>query len=250
MKKLLSIPQLLLFTSYRNIFNKGVSCGFVHTKHTGGKMSVDGSSNHFVLLLILSTIAFPAYHIFKYIKREKNIRSTEIATIKAAYSQTLEQYENALQELDTIHQGHEHFAEKKQQEIILLQKTLALYQTDNSQLNEWGIESALLDSWIVKELRKLANHGKTPTDSQWEFLLNTFYEYLPHFYKRITNPQYLLTEKEVYVCFLIKLRFIPSEIATLLDISKQRITNMRSNINRKLFHAEGTKSLDSDIRRL
>lgn len=250
MKKLLSIPLLLLLTSCRDIFKKDVPFGFVHTKHTGEKMSVDGNRNRFVFLFILSTIAFLAYLISKYIKRQKNLRSTEIVTIKAAYSQTLERYENALQELDAIHQGHEHFVEKKQQEIIRLQKILALYQTDDSQLNEWGIESALLDSCIVKELRKLANHGKTPTDSQWEFLHNTFYEYLPLFYNRITNPQYLLTEKEVKVCLLIKLRFIPSEIATLLDISKQRITNMRSNINRKLFHAEGTKALDSEIRRL
>lgn len=250
MKKLLSIPLLLLFTSCRDILNKDVSGGFVHTKHTGRKMSVDGNRNNFVMLFILSTIAFPAYLIVKYIKRQKYLRTAEITAIKTAYSQTLKQYENALQKLDAIHQGHEQLVEKKQQEIIQLQKTIALYQTDNSQPNEWGIESALMDSCIVKELRKLANRGKTPTDSQWELLRNTLYEYLPHFYQRITNPQYLLTEKEAYVCFLIKLRFIPSEVATLLDISKQRITNMRSNINRKLFHTEGTKSLDSDIRRL
>lgn len=112
MKKLLSIPLLLLLTSCRDILNKDVSGGFVHTKHTGRKMSVDGNRNNFVMLFILSTIAFPAYLIVKYIKRQKYLRTAEITAIKTAYSQTLKQYENALQKLDAIHQGHELLVEK------------------------------------------------------------------------------------------------------------------------------------------
>ena len=59
-----------------------------------------------------------------------------------------------------------------------------------------------------------------------------------------------LTEKEVNVCILIKLRFIPTEIATLLDLTRQRVSNIRRSINHKLFRKEVAKTLDSNIRRL
>jgi len=33
-------------------------------------------------------------------------------------------------------------------------------------------------------------------------------------------------------------------------VSTQRLTNIRSSINEKLFHEQGAKSLDSNIRRI
>lgn len=173
-----------------------------------------------------------------------------MAAVNAKYAHTLEQYETAQREFDAIRLSSEQFLEKKQQDIEQLQEALALYQADKVNPADWGLERSLLEGDIVKELRQLAAHVQTPTDQQWQSLHATVSKHLPDFYSEITKPQHHLTEKEINVCMLIKLRFIPTEIATLLDLTKQRVSNMRRSINHKLFREEVAKTLDSNIRRL
>jgi len=53
-----------------------------------------------------------------------------------------------------------------------------------------------------------------------------------------------LTESERRVCMLIRLRFVPTEMAALMDVSVQQITNIRSRINSKLFRRKGAQGVD------
>jgi len=53
---------------------------------------------------------------------------------------------------------------------------------------------------------------------------------------------------EFLVCILIRLRFNPAECGNLLDVSPQRTTNLRSQINSKLFKKDSAKNLDYNIR--
>ena len=209
-------------------------------------------ANHYKFLLLISVAAFMlfAHLINRYIKKQKRLKSEEMAAINAKYADTLEQYETAQREFDALKQSSEQFLAKKQQDIEQLQEALALYQADKVNPADWGLERSLLEGDIVKELRQLAAHVLTPTDQQWQSLHATVSKHLPDFYSEITKPQHHLTEKEINVCMLIKLRFIPTEIATLLDLTKQRVSNMRRSINHKLFREEVAKTLDSNIRRL
>ena len=209
-------------------------------------------ANHYKFLLLISVAAFMlfAHLINRYIKKQKRLKNEEMAAVNAKYADTLEQYETAQKEFDALRQSSEQFLEKKQQDIEQLQEALALYQADKVNPADWGLERSLLEGDIVKELRQLAAHVQTPTDQQWQSLHATVSKHLPDFYSEITKSQHHLTEKEINVCILIKLRFIPTEIATLLDLTKQRVSNMRRSINHKLFREEVAKTLDSNIRRL
>ena len=209
-------------------------------------------ANHYKFLLLFSGAVFIlfAHLINRYIKKQKRLKSEEMAAINAKYADTLEQYETAQREFDALKQSSEQFLAKKQQDIEQLQEALALYQADKVNPADWGLERSLLEGDIVKELRQLAAHVQTPTDQQWQSLHATVSKHLPDFYSEITKTQHHLTEKEVNICILIKLRFIPTEIATLLDLTKQRVSNMRRSINHKLFREEVAKTLDSNIRRL
>lgn len=55
------------------------------------------------------------------------------------------------------------------------------------------------------------------------------------FYLNLLKEQLHLTEQEFKVCVLARLHFIPSEMSCLLNLSQQRITNIRSAVNYKLF---------------
>ena len=63
--------------------------------------------------------------------------------------------------------------------------------------------------------------------------------------------QYDLNTKEMGVCTLIKLRFIPSEIATLTSASPQAVTNMRVRLHERLFGCKGgARDFDQKIREM
>ena len=42
-------------------------------------------------------------------------------------------------------------------------------------------------------------------------------------------------------------QFSQGEVAALFDVSKQRVNNIKSSLNRKLFNKEGAKSLETNI---
>ena len=70
------------------------------------------------------------------------------------------------------------------------------------------------------------------------------------FYEALTKADSKLSERELLLCVLTRLRFIPSEIVTALGISSQGISNMRSRLNRRMFHDKGTRSFNGNIYRL
>ena len=220
------------------------------SQRIAAEKSAEANRYKFLLLISLAAFILFAHLINRYIKKQKRLKSEEMAAVNAKYADTLEQYETAQKEFDALRQSSEQFLAKKQQDIEQLQEALALYQADKVNPADWGLERSLLEGDIVKELRQLAAHVLTPTDQQWQSIHATVSKHLPDFYSEITKPQHHLTEKEINVCMLIKLRFIPTEIATLLDLTKQRVSNMRRSINHKLFREEVAKTLDSNIRRL
>ena len=46
---------------------------------------------------------------------------------------------------------------------------------------------------------------------------------------------------------IMRLQFSQGEVAALFDVSKQRVNNIKSSLNRKLFNKEGAKSLETNI---
>ena len=58
-----------------------------------------------------------------------------------------------------------------------------------------------------------------------------------------------LSYLEMKTCVLTLLKFKNSDIAVLLEEKPQRITNMKSRINKKLFGVESASTLQDNLRR-
>lgn len=198
-------------------------------------------------ILVFIILALFVIWLFYRIKKK---RKAELVAMNTNYYNVIDQYNRAQAELTLAREGHEYYKMEKQKEIKKLNDILAVYQDDHLRPEMWNIESALLSSPIVDAFRKLASRAKKPTDSQWQDLEFLLGKHLPEFCEKIRCDEYNLTEKEIRICILIKLCFIPSEQVVLLDLSKQRITNIRANINSKMFKEKGTRSLDTKIRRI
>ncbi|MBR1556296.1 MAG: hypothetical protein IJ647_00835 [Prevotella sp.] len=194
------------------------------------------------LVLGVSLVIF-----FKYLRIR---RRDQLITMSKQYSELLNKFAKARQDLSAYQEGYDKYRQKKESEIEELKQALSVFQEDNSRPEMWEIEDAMLNSKIVKSMHGIACQGKAITDVQWEDFENLISSKLCVFYNRINDSSLGLNDIEKKICMLIRLRFIPSELAVLLDLSKQRITNIRTTINMKLFKEKGTKSLDANIRKI
>ena len=100
---------------------------------------------------------------------------------------------------------------------------------------------------IVNRLHRKGCRAEQATEEDWKELKQYALDCEPSFLERISSGEAKLTDKELKVSLLSRLLFTPSEQATLLGLSKQRITNIRSAANRKLFSQSGAKFFDGNI---
>lgn len=94
---------------------------------------------------------------------------------------------------------------------------------------------------------QLSRQGRQPTAGQWEELQQCLREDNPEVMLRLESRDVSLTFQEIQICMLTLLQLIPIEQAALLGVSRQRITNLRSSINQKLFNKKSARNLDAHL---
>ena len=198
-----------------------------------------------ILLVVIGiAIAIIAWSIYQ--KRLKKERQKQIATNKE-YQLLLHELEKSADELLLVKTDSERFQREKESEIQKLQTALAMYQDNEQSVEQWSDERAIFACDIAKRLHSLSSHAQKATPNELNCLLVTAQNAFPKFYANITDASKGLSHTEIIISILIRFRFIPSEISLLLGLSSQRITNLKSSVNQKLFGTQGAKTLDSHL---
>ena len=192
----------------------------------------------FISLLVIIVIVFLFVNYFR--------KNREVSK-KAA--EALEQLHKAENDLKTFQNDADGFVKQKTEEILRLRNALSAYK-NNFKLEEWNSEQDMLHLNIVEHIRDLAGKGRIMSGSEWRDLEGSLEKLMPNFYKKMQELRENLTEQEYKVCILTRLNFTPTDIANLLAISQQRVTNIRGNINKKIFHNKGTQNFSTNIARL
>ena len=84
----------------------------------------------------------------------------------------------------------------------------------------------------MKAIRKKAEwkHGtELPSANDWIKLTNQFRLDFPHYYATLDQGNKLAT-KELRTCMLLMLDFKEGEIAVLLNVKPQRVTNIKKRV--------------------
>lgn len=114
----------------------------------------------------------------------------------------------------------------------------------------WNIERDLLNSELVSRLHGLAAKGNKMDAEMQRDVDELISDHDP----RLTSLLHRnndLSAADRHVVQLIRLRFQPSEIAVLMDLSPQRVTNARSRLLQRIFNEKGgAKEFDKRIRDL
>ena len=197
-----------------------------------------------LLVVFATTIVIVAWSIYQ--KRLKKERQKQIETNKG-YQSLLHEIEKSAEELQLVKTDSERFLKEKELEIQSLQTALSMYQCNVQNVEQWNNERTILQCDLVHHLHSLSAQGKVATQDELDGLVTIAQNVFLKFHQTITDPTKRLSNREIITCILIRFKFIPSEISLLLGLSSQRITNLKSSVNQKLFGTQGAKTLDSHL---
>ena len=197
------------------------------------------------LCVCFVVLMFAGMWIYLYERKQKTSRM--LANRK--YTDLMMQYHQATEELQSIRSYKQQFQQQKEEEIEKLRQMLDAYQT-NTHADQWELEQSILQHDIVKRMHQHAYKLVVPSDAEWNDLQGVVEKSLPEFYAKLSANEAQLTDQEWKVCLLVKLNFIPSELTVLLNLSKQRVTNIRTHLNQKLFGESGSRTFDSNLHKL
>lgn len=187
---------------------------------------------------------------YSYYLWRRRCRYKKLVAVNRIYADLWKRYKDAVAEADLLQNDIQQLGKEKQEEIRQLQYNLQMILHDEVSQSQWEAEREILLSPLMQRLHMLASQGRSPIGQEWENFTRLVENNFSNFHQLINNEEYRLTEQEKMVSMLIRAKFKPSEIIVLMDISKQRITNLRASINQKLFHQKGTVSLDYNISKL
>ena len=199
-----------------------------------------------IIILSLCLIISVSYIISLWKKRNKTLM--ELSNVNGKYYSILEKSNMLEKEIVTLKQDKEKYIKEKEKELEDLRKKIRLYIEEAGNVSDLDANSEYLYSPIVLQMHKHATKCTQPSDEEWNKLRNMAETAIPNFCRMIETQHIGLTDMEKLAALLVKLRFLPSELAVILDLSPQSVTNLRSSINMKMFNQHGTKSLNFNIR--
>ena len=102
---------------------------------------------------------------------------------------------------------------------------------------------------ILHVKAQFSRYSTPPTDTDWKLLDLLARERFPHLTATLKKCE-TLSLQEWRTCILVRLGFRNGEIAILLRVSIQRITNIKAGANQKLFGTRSAISLARNMSKL
>ena len=208
-----------------------------------------------IKLILVSTIAIfvlcSIIVIWQYNNYQNN-QKLKLQKLVEDYGKTYTDYEHAKAEYQILKRENSELLSKKQLEIECLLSQIEQKEEMLHQLKESQRISVLTESDIVRLFKQkdTGKFGQTlPSNEEWARLTTLFSKCLPVTHGFISKGAFL-SPQEFRVCMLLIIGFAAGEIAVLLDTTIQRITNIKSRINKKLFNDDRAITLNQNLKKL
>lgn len=130
--------------------------------------------------------------------------------------------------------------QSNRRKIQLLQSRLEnIHAMQKMAVMDHSDKSTLMGSPIYKRIKQYLNEGRSMSESDWTELT----EAVDATYSGFTDKLYSLyrmSEQDLHVSLLIKIRLQPKDIATLTAHSKESIASTRSRLYQRVFGKKGS----------
>jgi hypothetical protein len=145
------------------------------------------------------------------------------------------EYGKAKKQIDDIQNNFEIYKERQIEQMNEMRIMLSSYAENSLSIERWEKESEIYNNAIIEKIHENIRKGILPQNAEVKKITCLIEQSLPAFWAFINDEDKKLSQQEIVVCCLIRLCFELSEIATILNISIQRVTNIKSSINKALL---------------
>ena len=203
----------------------------------------EAERNKWVLSIIIIILLMLSLLIYIRVRTKKQF---EIRLLKQRLHRLSEHYLRTKEELNMIETDLSTLKRKKEDELAALQLQLEEVQRKYD-LNMDNYDELAKSQPVVSIKRKLDVTALVQplTEQEWQTLIDEFRHDMPQLYAFVTG-RYLST-LEFRVTILTRLAIRPDDMALLLNLSKQSISNTKSNANRKLFSDNSARSFPYNL---
>ncbi len=205
-----------------------------------------------MLTLVVIISAFVLITITELYRRNRKKKRIELEQLHAKYIQAQTEYRRQEDELVLLIDDAEQLRTRKEEEIAQLKERLDGYKEKLLVITSTNEQSEELLIHVIRMFRIKASGKKgvlLPTKREWKELITLFKRNKP--IEQVTVcKEGLLSPLELRTCILLLLGFSNGEISVLLDASSQRVTNLKSRINKKLFNDDSAGTLQANLKYL
>ena len=174
-------------------------------------------------------------------KTEKSILQMEMEEMNALLAEQVSLLEHKDLIIERKSRELNNEIERKECSIKELQDRVAQYEQKLNFMDTAAIEDKIQSSSIKGKFMYFATHvTEHPTDGLWKELIRFAKTQLPQMY--ILLNKYNVSNKDLRICILIRLKFKPGEIATIMDCRFPEVSLTRSRLLQKIYGIDGRAS--------
>ena len=214
---------------------------YFESQAKNANLEVETQKNQIILIVIISVaILFIAIFIIYALRMRNKAQKEKINRILGEHYQSqnlISNAENRINELEVLLADETNKSQNLIKELTVQKESLQIYN-QQAKLREDAI-NAIESSEIVIRFRNILEKNINPTIEDWNNLDDFINLQFPGF-KNVLYKLAKLNEIEYYVCLLLKSKFTPTEIASIINRSRHTISPMRSRLYYKLFKKQGS----------
>ena len=203
----------------------------------------EAERNMWVLSIIIIILLMLFLLIYIRVRTKKQF---EVRLLKQRLQRLSEHYLHTKEELNMIETDLSTLKRQKEEELAALHLQLEEVQR-NYDLNMDNYDELAKSQPVVSIKRKLDVTALVQplTEQEWQTLIDEFRHDMPQLYAIVTDHH--LSTLEFRVTILTRLAIRPDDMALLLNLSKQSISNTKSNANKKLFSDNSARSFPYNL---
>ena len=241
-----------LNTSTEDIWKQSVMTlqrDYFESQAKNANLEVESKKNQIILIVIISVaILFIAIFIIYALRMRNKVQKERINRILSEHYQSQNLISNAEKRISELEDLLENETDKSQRlinELEIQKESLQLY-TQQAKLREEATK-AIETSDVATLFRKALDENTNPTKEDWEQLDNYINLQFPGF-KSVLYNLTKLSNIEYQVCLLLKSKFTPHEIASIINRSRFTMSSIRTRLYYKMFKEKGsTHNFDNFI---
>lgn len=225
---------------------------YIRNEKIATTQSIEASKNRNLLYTTIIISILLSSFIFVKWRQYKHNKQNEIIQLSQELNKTFCAYEVSLREMKLQEKDYELWRSQKEKDIQTLKNKFEQLRSEFQTLTFQEKRTIQKNLPIILKLKKLATnpikYGHL-TSQDLDDLLSATQLYTPRLYVAITDAL-SNNDQELLVANLTTYSFTPSEIANLLSVSPQRVSNLKAIVNTKLFSDPSARTLEENIMKM